>query len=238
MELAMSCRSDLPGVPMFTAPPVNNLDAELLKLLDECSAADKEADRLGKLFSDHEKKAFAHRENVPIPDALRVRPEDGSLGLVQEYDALAHGGMMEREKRDTYDRNDTLRWTSDKWLYIERVEHGPDDWSFHVARRAPSPAARARADEIIQAVAEWEKERCRTPHGYRRAEREWEVAIQRRDRLRGRVLALRPRTLAGIVGKARLVEEMISSGELDTPGEAEAMKRFLADIVAFNVAPK
>ena len=155
--------------------PNTNADAELIKLGEKFDAAQSEHDRL----SDIEDRAHEkHDAENPMPDALKVRPDDEGLGIpgrdpqqravdeiIDTYygrDRSTKGQTEGPESYRPYDDNmliETLR--KPKWPVPEKIDLPPDMRPYIVAGIVgmrdvePSPAARARADEIIAAYDEW-----------------------------------------------------------------------------------
>src|SRR6266481_9664759 len=147
----------LPGLPVaVTADP----DADLIRLVEEWFAARDEEKRLYKLFTPHEEAHFEkkHKLEAQIPDALRVRPDDVEIGIP---DLRAKDGLYTR-------RDDVNLLRDDKWLYSngDRTESdGVEQFIWRSWWAAPSPAARARADEIIAASDKWQRKIHRKPRG-------------------------------------------------------------------------
>jgi hypothetical protein len=192
--------SPIPDMPADT--PADNPDAELIKLVDEWFAAYEEGERLGKVFSSFEEKVFSlrrereRRSELAVPDAIRVRSSDVDLGIQKP----SHG-------RGVYTLADVAEadLRSDRWFRVTK-RGDDDDLVIRMWRVTPSPAARARADEIIQAFDKLDKKHDRKPRGYRAAEREFHSATDRSAEIEDRIQETPALTLAGLTAKARMVD--------------------------------
>jgi hypothetical protein len=132
-----------------------------------------------------------------MPEALRVRPDDVEIGIPELW---TDGGTYES-------RIDRLR--ADRWLYStgNRTDSdGVENFHYRSWWSAPSPAARARADEIIAAWEKWQKRINRKPRGYRAAERAHLAADSRVWDLQRKIFKTQAHTLAGLRAKATVID--------------------------------
>jgi hypothetical protein len=97
----------------------------------------------------------------------------------------------------------------------------------------PSDAARARADEIIAAEAEWHRKFDRKPAALREVERRRRAASNLADRLRRKIDRTRAHTFAGLAAKAQVAA---IEGEGDTQFADTTLKSILRDIRKLNPA--
>jgi hypothetical protein len=191
-------------------------DAELFKLEKQFDAAVADADQL----FEAQRKARKKHETVknPRPDVLRIRPEDEALGL-PGFEQHAFDRIMaatyEYHKSsnflgpDTYWAFEVDEMRKPKWRVIEKLDLPPGVKPYLsggiVGTRdvEPSPAARARADEIISAWDEWKAKEPREVD--LDEERDWEDANSDVDDLLHEIMAIAPHTFAGLCVKAKVV---------------------------------
>jgi hypothetical protein len=207
--LAPAADTPLSGLATGVAP--SNPDAALLKLVDEYFAALAEQDRLDEAHTPFEEKWFAQKKR-PMPDALRVRPEDGDLGIPEPFEgSYYHGRSVADLNSETWCRCDVIKKEGN-----ERILR-----SYYVT---PTPAARARADEIINSWRRWEKKSERRPRGMRAVERARNATIDRVLKLEWQIESTPAQSLAGMAAKARIV----GAHGMDPRGEmAESLARDL-----------
>jgi hypothetical protein len=178
-------------------------DSDLFKLLENHRAAAAEERLLYKAFEKFEAKWFKQQRALDrqIPEVLRRRPEDQELGLPEPASESAADAGFYRNDSEV----DRLR--SKTWKRQEASEEG-ERHSFVALTVRPSPAARARADEIATAFDKWQKRRDRRPRGYRAAERAIDAAGKRLWDLECKIIGTPAHSLAGIIAKARQGHEV------------------------------
>jgi hypothetical protein len=123
-------------------------DAALLQLFDEYMSTVTEHRRVYGLY---ERRRAKQQAKHPRPEAMFIQPGDVELGLPQLPEG-AWSGSYEIRIRELSEA---------EWPVIEEFEP-PAGWEFRYAcsgqtirYEAPSTAARARADEIIEAYDGW-----------------------------------------------------------------------------------
>jgi hypothetical protein len=235
-----SVATALCGLPTSTAAS-SDADAHLLALVDKYFADDAEYERLSAAETELSTKHYA---SVPTPDVLRVRPEDEALGI-QTFAGLhyAHEEMMresglsvsktERRILEEYDHLSIGMLREPKWPTVTKLDFPPGVGPWYaggfVGTRyvEPSPAARARADEIIAAYDEWNKAR-EMPES---ANDDLEAAVEELNELRDEIEDTPALTLAGLVAKARVAIKREEDGE-----EAWSFAEELVNIAASQAA--
>jgi hypothetical protein len=235
------------AAPLMPANP----DEALLRLDKRWFAADAKRDRLSEMIEAAYEKAQPEQPDPnPMPEALRVRAEDHDLGIVDQSPSHQHfmaeqitehfvaeqitGARKRTAKPPTcpehYDNQiwiDHLR--KPRWGVVEKREMADDVQPYYCCGMVdvrcavkPSPAARARADEIVQAFDEW-RSRNRTedpdPPGVEAMEHKKEVLFDLMCDLEKRIFATPARTLAGLVAKARHALRDDVTGCMDDYGE-------------------
>ena len=202
-------------------------DAGLLRLVDRCLKADRYRNRLLQIdHGDYEARETAN----PMPDVLRVRPEDNDLGLP---DPDWQNDVTRRMKRGPRPRISSADYSDHRWIGNLREAQWPVfDWieppegkDFYycgghlvVEYVDPSPAARARADEIVKAYKEWQS-RKRDPDEEARDRRSM-ASYERLSKLQYKIEATPARTLAGVLAKVRAAAAARAAGDYDRSGEA------------------
>lgn len=184
------------GLPPAVAAP--SPDDGLLRLFDEYMVAKSDYRRLREKASRLDRK---HADKHPMPDVVMVQPGDAELGLpevpeIQGQPLAYHYRIFELKKTE--------------WPVIEMAEP-PEGLQFSrggggelVRYEQPSPAARARADEIIAAHDKWHRARWRKSAADRAVERHRDAAEKLADRLRNKIDRKRAYTIAGLAAKAQL----------------------------------
>jgi hypothetical protein len=211
VSVAKSPAGDLPTSMAAPSP-----DAALLQLVDQYLAAHAEYRRLDAICD----RAYTKMSNAnPMPDVLRVRPEDQELGLPNPFQRrddvnvrlggspIGGGGAEQSYSGVLW--IDELR--APKWPVVaqinlpEGLEHGTVGGKFGLRYvDPPTPAARARADEIVQAFDEWWPRHHQSPRGIRSMERKMDAALKFADRLRRKVDRSQALTLGGLIAKAKV----------------------------------
>ena len=220
---SQSRRAFLAGVatlPIVTALPVaapamtstSTGDAELLGLVEQFIAAETEYCRLNLIWDE-----------MPVsrakpPAILKIREGDSDLGIPQP------GSPSEPE---FYCENDVERMRQPKWRDKAGSSFVEDEDVVAVTIRnfTPSPAARARADEI---VAAYDKSANRKSRAYRAAERAKDKACEISDNLRNQITEIQATSIQGLIAKVRCVEF----------GEDHFTKSIIDDLRALNLRPR
>jgi hypothetical protein len=203
----------VPAVPIAaTVEEVPFLDAKLMKLVDDYLSADDERQRLEEVLH---RAAEAQQAKYPMPDVLHVRPEDHEIELPDHrgyYDGLFFDGGNRRDYDDGV-------WIGvlRRPLWKRLVEYTPPNLEpvCQCEGFDPSPAARARADEIVAAYDEWwPKVRRHTATGIepRYPRGSGGVAVEKQSKrleallskLEAKINKTRARTFVGILGKAKI----------------------------------
>jgi hypothetical protein len=97
----------------------------------------------------------------------------------------------------------------------------------------PSEAARARADEIIEAHNKWHTKYWRVSREVRSLGRQADRVNKRKDKLRAKIDRTRARTVAGPAAKAQVAA---IEGEEDTQFADTTLESILRDIRKLNPA--
>jgi hypothetical protein len=181
--------------PAVVAP---SPDAGLLVLFGQYMATNAESRRLRAIYDRARDK---HRAKHPMPEVIKVQPGDAELGLPECPDLGRFG-------RSYVCRISELQQA--EWPVVETVEP-PEGLQFYrvsggqvVHYAPPSAAARARANEIIEACDRWEAKYWRHPRELRTIERQADRADKLKNRLRARIDRTRARTVAGLAAKAQV----------------------------------
>jgi hypothetical protein len=184
--------------------PTPSPDAKLLQLFDEYMSTAEEHRRVYGLYQRGRAK---HQAKHPMPEVMLVRPEDAELGLPDRPgDGSSYEWCIQELKRA-------------EWPVYEEVD-APDGTRFWGAAggtvfhyEPPSAAARARADEIIEAHNEWHDRYWYEPREARSLERQADRLSKRKDKLRAKIDRTRAHTIAGLAAKAQVAA---IEGEHDT----------------------
>jgi hypothetical protein len=184
-------------VEAAVAPPaavaIPSPDAALFKLIDDWEAARVASRRAYRAFEPFERKSFEQRwerEEKGMPEAIRARPGDVELGLLQPADGIYTDRHIDNLRKET--------WLDGSW----KKENGVTTLTHWQV--TPSPEARARADEII-AHEKWSAFVSRAPHGFRKAERAMKAASNSEWEIENRIIRQTPaKTLAGLIARARV----------------------------------
>jgi hypothetical protein len=172
-------------------------DGELLRLTDEYLVALRTWCELN-IKVDRIEFEIDHRR-TPKPDVLRCRETDADIGLPPLYPLPEDHGAIWDRPMDI----DPLR--AEKWWTVTTVKSG-DEISSTCRAFEPSPAARARAAEIIAAFDAWRKKDEKPPRGFKKLVRERDRAWCTVDRLEQRIADIRATTLEGMRAKIRCAQ--------------------------------
>jgi hypothetical protein len=137
----------------------------------------------------------------PVPKALLWHESDAELGLRKPYEDRVSDDMPNGSKR-AFDRPlyvDPLR--KETWPFVS-VDKGDDWFTIDHRQRAPSPEARARADEIISAFDGWYKE-PKPRRGHKKALREARKVDNEIFDLASQIADVECRTAGGLCEKIR-----------------------------------
>ncbi len=192
---AIAAPGNAAGVAAIDAPAIPSPDAALLQLFDEYMATVAEHRRVYGLY---ERGRDKHQAKHPMPDVMRVRPEDAELGLPDKPgDGSSYQWCIQELKRAD-------------WPFYDEVD-APDGMRFSSAAggtvfhcEPPSPAPRARADEIIEAHDEWHDKYWHDPREVRSLERQADRLLKRKDNLRAKIDRKRAHAGAGLAAKAQV----------------------------------
>jgi hypothetical protein len=133
-----------------------------------------------------------HRAKYPMPDALLVRPEDDELGIPNRMKMvfMAWDEPIPPDHWCLKHYNDA--WCIDRlrkpqWERLIDVEFRPGTAPYNrfnggvgLESFEPSPAARARADEIIAAYDGWKPKYDRDPKGMAKLDRQHDRLLSKR----------------------------------------------------------
>jgi hypothetical protein len=175
---ALAPATETPPSALAPAAAIPSPDAALLKLIDDYWTANAETDRARDVCRPLEEKYFARKRQLlaDMPNALRVRPEDTDLDLpIKPADGWY--GLANENGRHLASV-DCLRAKAWPILDWETATITKKISSLVVVKR-PSPAARARADEIIEAHDRLWKRYMRKPSGFHAADRAKTAAFNR-----------------------------------------------------------
>ena len=192
----------LPDVPDLAAPD----DAELFALLDQYLVAYKKFEDLHRVVDQMDGVRFASRKQSK-PETLTWREQDAELGLP----LLA---TFDEHHEPIWDRVfDVDKLRPAIWEVASRVETD-DELIVSLRKMEPSPAARARADEIIAAYDDWSAG-DQFPRGYWKAKRESDKAQNAYIRIERRMAKTRAKTVQGMLAKVRCAEIYDGGRRLD-----------------------
>jgi hypothetical protein len=226
-----------PAVAAAAAPKEPYLDEKLFNLINEYLAAEDERQQLEDVLDRASKELEAKH---PMPDVLLVRPEDHELELPDHhgyYDGLFFDGGNRSDYHDGM-WIDALR----RPLWKRLVEYTPPKLEpiCQCEGFDPSPAARARADEIVAAYDEWwpkvhRRVRRRTgytiearlPPGFRAVDSRHERLTHLLSRLEAKINKARARTFPGLLAKAKIAS-MAAADPDDDPAIGSVLRDMLA----------
>jgi hypothetical protein len=184
--------------PLSTSAPAAaspSPDAALLQLFDEYMATVEEYQRVRDLY---EYGRAEQQAKYPMPEVLRVRPEDAELGLPNKPgDGKAYEFCIQELQRAEWAFSEEFEPPAGK--HFKYVQVGR-----MIRYEAPSAAARARADEIIKAHDKWWPKYWHEPREVRSFERQADRANKRKDKLRAKIDRTRAHTIAGLAVKAQV----------------------------------
>jgi hypothetical protein len=231
-----SAETPLPGLAPAVATPLPKMvderfpDAALVKLINEYLTAHEEKERLDEIIERASKEQEAR---YPMPDELRVRPEDAELEI-PDHNGTYDGPFLDRSGRTDYHDG---RWIGalrrPQWKRLAEISPPKGEAFCHHECFDPSPAARVRADEIVAAYDEWwPKVHRRTaasgivprlPRGFRAVEKQSERLEALLDKLETKINKTRARTFVGLMAKARIAD--LARAHDDTDPVVEALLR-------------
>jgi hypothetical protein len=230
--MALAAVLGLPSndVAVATAAPSPvgvNPDAKLLAIIDQYLAVQTEYDQANAIWD----QAYGRQKaENPMPDVLRVRPEDEALGL-----CVAHGDRLP-EAYDIPYLIDGLR--AEKYMVVEKIEP-PSGTRFHyvcggevVRYIEPSDAARARALEIVQAFNAWQPSVSET-RSMRATGRKIEKLAGSLHRIERQIVKTPAQSIAGLVAKAKIAARLASQEDESENYLARSISR---DVLAIETA--
>lgn len=180
---------------------------------------------LAKTKADLEERLDALREEFDVgkpamPEPMRMRPEDGDLGLTRYYGGMT---LVPEDESTFYDSSDIRRLryprTREVRIPIRPSDHRPfapgeDIGEFPrdheiLVRRVPWPEAQARADAIVAAYVQWfaDCDAFADRIGLYAAQAELEALEDRLAAIRQAIAERPARDHWGIRIKARIVAE-------------------------------
>jgi hypothetical protein len=161
----------MPAISVAGASPISVAassppDAELRALVDQFVAAQKRCDD----WYHRADMLSGYCKQEPVPKALFWQKSDKELGLPGPYEGRP-------DETSAYDLPRSVEKLRGETWWLTSVEWGEDgNWmTLKQFRKAPSPEARARADEIISAFDGWWKPR-KPLRGHKKAMREVDKA--------------------------------------------------------------
>jgi hypothetical protein len=191
-------------------------DAESIALVDEYILAEQKYCDLNRKVDLMEGETNHRRK--PVPDALNWRDSDAKLGLPSLWHSSEdHPPIWDRPIDVNQIRDAT--WTVCSKYAVE------GETSVTLRDVIPSVAARARADEIIAAFDEWQKE-GKPSRGYKTAVRETDKAYRASERLEAQIAETPATSLEGMRAKIRCAQAFECDdeiGSIDSGGATEAM---------------
>jgi hypothetical protein len=120
--------------------------------------------------------------------------------------------------------HDVEQLRKEKWSRVKNVTIEPTDLvavvefvkrhEFLYEVYMPTPEARARADDIIQAHDRWYAGYNKVPRGFRAAERRQVNAIHKQDELGRKIAATKTLTIAGMKAKMRCIAMESKNGKV------------------------
>lgn len=188
----------IPAAAVACAPAIEiaatsaSPDADIRALVDQFADAQK---RCNDAYHRADMLSGLGEKKDPKPKALFWRKSDGELGLTKPY----YVGIPDEAKTFGPADVDTLR--QETWLFTS-VETDEDRLTTNQCKRAPSPEARARADEIIAAFDQWYKE-PKPRRGYKKAMRDARRVDNEIDDLVSQICDVKCRTMGGLGEKIR-----------------------------------
>jgi hypothetical protein len=230
----------LPSVPAASAAGPNP-DTALMQMVEDFIATHKECKRWSRVRKREYKK---HEARHPMPEVLNVRPEDVELDIPDARDSLERAQERARQYPDDpryrdpyYFGNAVDQMRSPTWRMAKAETTGAADegeTSVRYWRLQPSPAARARADEIVAAYDEWKPRFDRLPRAYSDAERKTDVPFNREQRLQRKIARTPARTLAGLAAKVKVFALTMAEDADNAETMRMVASSFMRDVVALE----
>ena len=187
------------AAPALTAASLQqpHCEADLLAMADQYAVAYKKWSDLNLVVDRMDGSRFASRGDRP--EVLNRREADAELGLPSLW-------PYPDDHKPIWDRPIDVNLIRDaKWTIFSKVETD-DEVTVSLRKVMPSPAARARADEIIAAYDDWHSRGERLPRGYRKAKRESDKAHRAYVRLEMRIANTRANTPEGMLAKVKCAQ--------------------------------
>jgi hypothetical protein len=186
------------------AAVVAEADAGLFALADRYIAAEREYDELNYKV-DLMESEFKYQNECPVPAALFLQSSDIELGLPCPTNVYIRD-QIETAKDATaaYDCEvDIAALRNAKWMTSTQ------------SKTKPSPAARARADEIIAAYEDWQTTAKKPPRGYKKAARERDRANKAYQKIEKEIAKTPAKTVRGMFAKLRCAQHYAGTSEID-----------------------
>jgi hypothetical protein len=166
-----------------------------------------------------------HQAKYPMPDVLRVRPEDAELGLPNKPgDGKAYEFCIRELEQVEWPFSEEFEPPAGK--EFKYVSPGTITWY-----QRPSAAARARADEIIEAHNGWWDKYWHDPREVRSHEHQADRLSKRKDSWRAKIDRRRAHTIAGLAAKAQVAA---IEGREDTQFADTTLESILRDVRAMS----
>jgi hypothetical protein len=239
------------AMPAVTPSP----DAKLLALVEQYIAAETGFRRVCTELSCGEDQMMEAGRRQSRPDVVRVRPEDEGLELPMPLDA----SIRKDATAEFYRSCDIDKLASAEWRRCEKIKlpagieaiANTDDpirryldlTSVLIActKFTPTPAARARADEIVAALQAEQKaiKAAERKLGLRKIERERDRACRRASRLLEQIVETDAHTMAGIMAKVRCIRLHYQGGEItldDDEGTSELALSVASDLARLGTS--
>jgi hypothetical protein len=190
-------------------------DAQLIALADRYIAAERiYSDLTSKV--DQMEGTFRYQNDRPIPATLFWQESDEKLGLPSPHSLYIRGqlGTLEDHPAAFETETDIARLQAEKWVTSTRSE-GDGGWKLSSEYDEPTPAARARAAEIIAAFVEWQTTAKRPPLGYKKALRERDQAERAYMKIEKEIAKMRAQTFQGMFAKLRCAHHYTRTKRID-----------------------
>jgi hypothetical protein len=205
---------------------VAEADAGLFALADRYIAAEREYDDLNYKV-DQMEGTFRGKNDHAIPATLFWQDSDGELELPSPHSLYIRAklGTLEDHPAAYESDEDIARLQAKKWVTTTRSET-EETWKLSGEYAEPTPAARARADEIVAAYEEWQTTAKKPPRGYKKAVRERDQADRAYQKIEKEIAKTRAQTVRGMFAKLRCAQHYARTttiDEIDSGGCTEAM---------------
>jgi hypothetical protein len=208
------------------AAVVAEADAGLLALADRYIAAEREYGDLNYKVDEME-GTFRGKNDRAIPPTLFWKDTDGELGLPSPHSLYIRAKLGTLEDHPAaYESDEDIAWLqAEKWVTTTRSET-EETWKLSGEYAEPTPAARARADEIVAAYEDWQTTAKKPPRGYKKAVRERDRADKAYQKIEKEIAKTPAKTVRGMFAKLRCAQHYARTSaidEIDSGGCTEVM---------------